>query len=383
MPEMSPETLPPPVWVDTEPALERALTDLARQPRLAVDTEANSLHAYRERVCLIQFSTPQTDYLIDPIALSDLSILAPLFSNPKIEKIFHAAEYDLIGLRRDYGFKFANLFDTMQAARILGYAGVGLDHLLQEKFDIKIDKRHQKADWGARPLKADQIHYARLDTHYLFDLRDLLEEELRGKGRWDLAREDFARACEPEDPKEKANGSDYWKRFSARKDVSLRELTILSELCAVRNSIAAQLDRPPFKVVNDDNLIEIARRQPVHEVDLAAIGLSAKQIKLWGAEILLAVQRGAAAPLVKRQQPKHPNEAMLKRLDKLKKWRKKIAAEMGVDSDVVLPKTYLGLLAENPPGNARELEILMAKSPWRFSRYGIQILGLLGGRDAN
>lgn len=113
----------------------------------------------------MQFSTPKADYLLDPLALRDLSLLAPIFANPNIEKVFHAAEYDLICLRRDFKLTFANLFDTMQAARVLGYPAVGLDRLLGEKFNIKMDKRHQKANWAARPLTQDQIHYARLDTH--------------------------------------------------------------------------------------------------------------------------------------------------------------------------------------------------------------------------
>ena len=134
--------------------------DLAAQPRVAVDTESNSLHAFREQVCLLQFSSNKEDYLVDPLALRDLSLLAPIFANPKIEKVFHAAEYDLICLRRDFNFSFANLFDTMQAARVLGYPAVGLDRLLGDKFGIKMDKRHQKANWAARPLTQDQINAA-------------------------------------------------------------------------------------------------------------------------------------------------------------------------------------------------------------------------------
>jgi ribonuclease D len=224
------EALLPPVWVDRQPLFDRMIKDLSVQPRIAVDTESNSLHAYREQVCLIQFSTPKTDYILDPFVFNDLSALEPLFSNPGQEKIFHAAEYDLICLTRDFGFTFANLFDTMYAARVLAYPLVGLDNMLSEKLRITIDKRHQKADWGARPLTPSQIDYARLDTHYLFQLRDILEKELIETDRLELAREDFARACKVELPREKINGAS-WKRFSARKDVSLRELTILNELC--------------------------------------------------------------------------------------------------------------------------------------------------------
>src|SRR5512147_2572985 len=180
---MTPQTLTPPVWVDKPTTFNQMVADLSAQPRIAVDTESNSLHAYRERVCLVQFSTPKKDYIIDPLILQDLSPLAPLFANPNIEKIFHAAEYDLICLRRDFGFEFANLFDTMQAARVLGYQFVGLDNLLAEKFQFELDKRHQKADWAMRPLTPAQLDYARLDTHFLFALRDLLETELKEKDR--------------------------------------------------------------------------------------------------------------------------------------------------------------------------------------------------------
>lgn len=373
--------LTPPVWVNTKHLLSRMLDDLDVQNRLAVDTESNSLHAYREQVCLMQFSSPGTDYLVDPLVLKDLSPLGPIFENPKIEKIFHAAEYDLICLRRDFGFKFANLFDTMQAARIIGYPAVGLDRLLGEKFGIQIDKRHQKADWGARPLTAEQIHYARLDTHYLFGLRDVLEKELREKGRWRLAQEDFARACNNGEPKQKTIG-ECWERFASRKDISVQELTILAELCNWRDAEAERLNRPPYKVVIDDLLIEIVRNMPSHKVDLAGIGLSERQIRLWGSEILGAISRGLKAQPVERKQAKRQDDAVLHRLDKLKNWRKQVGQELGIESDIVLPRPYVFALAENPPRNRHELETMMKATPSRVEQYGSQILKLLGGRDA-
>jgi ribonuclease D len=375
---MAQETLHPPVWVDKQKAFDHMVADLSSQPRVAVDTESNSLHAYRERVCLIQFSTPRKDYVVDPLVLQDLSPLAHIFSTPAIEKIFHAAEYDLLCLKRDFGFEFANLFDTMQAARVLGYQQVGLDNILADKFGVKMDKRHQKADWGARPLTASQIDYARFDTHYLFRLRNLLEEELREKMRWEIALEDFALACKVNDAKEKNNGSS-WKRFAARKDLSLRELTIMGELCACRDGIAEELDRPVFKVVSDDMLLDIARNIPEKDVDLAGIGLSPRQIKLWGAEILAATRRGMESPLVKREHTQRPNDAVLRRLEKLKVWRKKVAGEMSVESDIVLPKIYLNILAESPPKSMHELEQVMYQSPTRFHKYGSEIYRLIGG----
>lgn len=372
------EGLPPPTWVDSQTPFEIMVADLSEQPRIAVDTESNSLHAYREQVCLIQFSTPKTDYILDPFVFDDLSALGPLFNNPRIEKIFHAAEYDLICLRRDFAFEFANLFDTMYAARVLGYPFVGLDNMLSEKMGIKVDKRHQKADWAARPLTPSQVDYARLDTHYLFQLRDILEKELEEKGRLQVALEDFSRACKVEQPREKANGAS-WRKFSARKDLSIRELTVLSELCNFRDQVAEHMDRPPFKVVDDDTLLEIARKVPEKDVDLSAIGLSAKQIRLWGDEILEAVRKGVDAPLVVREQVKRPSDAILKRLEKLKNWRKARAKEMSVESDVILPKAYLNILAEHPPKNMDDLKTILAETPWRFEHYGSQIFRIVGG----
>ncbi|HXQ32576.1 MAG TPA: HRDC domain-containing protein [Anaerolineales bacterium] len=373
---MTDEILPPPVWVANQNSLTQMVAKLSAQPRIAVDTESNSLHAYRERVCLIQFSVPAIDFVVDPFVLKDLSALAPIFADHKIEKIFHAAEYDLICLRRDFGFQFANLFDTMQAARILGYSFVGLDNILLEKFNIKVDKKHQKANWGARPLTFQQIDYARQDTHYLFQLRDLLESQLREKERWEIARDDFALACQIDLPKERGPGSS-WRRFAARKDVSPRELTILYELCHARDQIAEKLNRPTFKVIADDILLEMARKMPASHEALVEIGLSPKQVRLWGGVLLTAITRGAEAALIKREQVPRPNDAILKRLDKLKTWRKNVAKKMSVESDIVLPKRYLNTLAENPPGNLHELQSVMSDSPWRFNQYGAQILGLL------
>jgi ribonuclease D len=376
------EILPPPVWVNTKPLLQKMIDDLVTQNRVAVDTESNSLHAFREQVCLIQFSSVNADYLVDPLVLKDLSGLAPIFADLNIEKIFHAAEYDLVCLRRDFGFTFANLFDTMHTARVLGYPAVGLDRLLNDKFKIQTDKRHQKANWAARPLTKEQIHYARLDTHYLFDLRDVLEKELREKERLEFAKEDFMRACLPDEQKQKTNG-ESWERFSSRKDLSLRDLTILAQLCKWRDLEAEKLNRPVYKVIMDDTLVLMSKNLPQHKVDLSAMGLSEKQIHLWGDGVLAAVRRGMSAPLVERKQVEAKNDAFLRRLEKLKVWRKKTGLEMGVESDVILPKPYLSAIAENPPKDIDELMFIMKETPSRVEKYGGQILKVIGAKNAN
>lgn len=375
------ETLPPPIWVATEQSLNQMVEDIASQTRVGVDTESNSLHAFREQVCLLQFSTKKADYLVDPLAINDMSPLAPIFSDSKIEKIFHASEYDLICLRRDFGFSFSNLFDTMQAARVLGYTAVGLDKLLAEKFGIQMDKKHQKANWAARPLPEEQIQYAMLDTHYLSGLRDALEKDLIEKDMLGFALEDFKRVCN-EEQKQKVNG-ESWERFAGRKDLTIRQLTILSYLCKWRDHEAERLNRPPYKVVMDDVFLLLVKNPPEQKVDLSAAGLSEKQIRLWGEVILRAIRQGEESPLVVRKPAPRKSDAVLRRLEKLKAWRKNLGLEMKVESDIILPKSYLAVLAETPPKTLDELSFLMKDSPARFEKFGLQILKALGVKHAS
>jgi ribonuclease D len=371
------QPLSPPVWVATQTALNALVQNLSRQPSVAVDTESNSLHAYHERVCLIQFSTPKTDYLVDPLALADISGLGKIFADPAIEKIFHAAEYDLICLKRDFDFAVTNIFDTRWAVRVLGYPKDGLDGLLKEKFDVQVNKKFQKADWGARPLSAEQINYARLDTHYLLPLKKMLEAELTEKSLLQLAREDFERAAEVEIP---AGKPMLWERMSNSHNFTARELTILKELYEAREQIAEELKRPPFKVLGDKQLFEIARLPPEHLDELFGLGLSNRQVMRWGRAILDAVERGQVAPLVKPQQHERPDDAFLSRLDALKNWRKETARQMGVESDVVLPRQLLELVAYHAPRSMTELSDLLEGSPWRMARFGPQILKVLKGK---
>ena len=148
--------------VTTQKDLCRVVEELNQEVVIGVDTEANSLHAYQERVCLIQISTSQADFIVDPILLEDLTKLKSVFENNKIEKVFHAAEYDLMGLWRDYGWKVTGLFDTMIAARFLGWNNLSLASILWEKYSVRVDKKFQLSNWAERPLIKEQLFYAQL-----------------------------------------------------------------------------------------------------------------------------------------------------------------------------------------------------------------------------
>jgi ribonuclease D len=314
-----------PIWVASQEALRRMAADLSRQPVIAVDTESNSLFAYHERVCLIQFSTDQNDYLVDPLAISDLSLLGPIFANPEIEKVFHAAEYDLICLKRDYGFEFSSLFDTMQAARVLGRPGLGLGTMLGQEFGIEVDKRLQRANWARRPLSSDMMAYARLDTHYLISLSNILKEELHKTGRYELAEEDFRRLLRvPAGSHENGMGS-CW-RISGAQDLTPRQSAVLMELCAFREERARAMNQPPFRILSNQILLEIAKIMPRKRGELNQVfGLSPKLIDRYGPGLLEAVERGVVGPPAYRPASHRPSDEVLWRLENLRSWRKAAA----------------------------------------------------------
>lgn len=371
------QRLPPPILVDSPQAFDRMVAALAGEQAIALDTESDSLYRYFYKVCLIQISTRQNDYLVDPLRFSDLKPLAVFLADPEVEKIFHAAENDILMLKRDFGFAFANVFDTMLAARILGWPQVGLANLLQQNFGVVLDKRAQLTDWGQRPLSAAQLSYARLDSHYLFDLRDLLVRELHARKRWREAQEAFGALPhiiyleKPFDP------DGFWRLRGART-LRPQELAVLRELYLWRDEQARRLDRPPFKVLSDDVLVHLSRCQPRWPEDLP---LSPRQIASYGRGLLAAIGRGrvAAPPVPPRPHPGNgrPDSLVQARFDQLRAWRTRRAQQRGVDADVVLTNDTLMAIARAAPATLDELASLGLMGPWKVQEYGPELLQVL------
>lgn len=374
---MNSKSLPNPILITRQPALIRMAERLSNEPILAVDTESNSLFAFQEQVCLIQFSTPKDDYLVDPLALGDLSALESVFADPEIEKVFHAAEYDLISLKRDYRFEFNNIFDTMVAARILGWEEIGLGSILKSEFDVELNKRYQRANWGRRPLPPEMLAYARLDTHYLIPLRYRLMAELKARDRWPLAEEDFNRlrfvnGRDPQDMPEPC-----W-RVRGAYDLSPQQAAVLLELCQYRIQVAKSIDRPVFKVLGDRTLLAIAEALPRSLDELRALPeLSEKQFQRNGRALWQAVERGLQAEPIRPPRPPRPDEDFLARIEALRSWRKSTARQMQVKSDVILPRDVMHSIAAHDPTHQEELAALMRQVPWRYERFGDQILATL------
>ncbi len=363
--------------ITTAEQLDALVAELSQAPIVSVDTESNGLHAYREQVCLVQFSAADKDYLVDPLAITDLSPLEPLFSNPDIEKIFHAADYDLIVLQRDYGYRFANLFDTMIAARVLGKKKVGLGNLLESELKVKLAKGYQKADWGKRPLRPEMLDYASMDTHYLIQLRAHLKEKLEQKGRWEIASEDFARMPNniPEPPS--INDGDIW-RIKGARDLQPQQRAILSKLADYRKERAKKADLPLFKIMGNRTLTAIAAFGPRRESDLQQIeGMSPGQIRRHGRALLQAVEAGSRAEPIQRPKRGNYDEEFVDRLETMRNWRKLEGRKMEVESDVILPRDVMETIARQNPKDSGTLNEIMAELPWRLDRYGTDILDTL------
>jgi ribonuclease D len=367
----------PPLLIQSETEFAAIIPDLASSPHLAVDTESNSLYAYQEQVCLIQFSNHDKDLLVDPLSIPDVSALERVFRDPKVEKILHGAEYDVICLARDFDFIIDNLFDTRTACRTLGYKRSGLSDLVEEVLGVKISKRFQRANWGRRPLPREMLDYARLDTHYLIPLRDRLTEELHEEGRWQEFHELSQRKTTPLHQENGFDPDGFWHITNARK-LRPQQRAVLRELYLLRDQLARELDRPTFKVVPDHALIAMAKAAPHDIASLHDIkGISTRWIREYGDDLLLAVREGK-----KSKPPKKPNcagmsEAAHERFESLREWRKATAKEHKVESDLILPRDLMETLANKAPHNKKELRRLMAPLEWRFHTFSDEILDIL------
>lgn len=372
-------SLAPPILVADANTLSQLVADLAASASVAIDTESNSLHAYRERVCLIQFSTPTADYIVDPLALRDLSSLAPFFASPAHEKIFHAAEGDVMGLTRDFGFTFANLFDTMSAARTLGWPQVGLAAILKAEYGVTLHKAHQRADWGRRPLPADMLDYARLDTHFLPALRQRLHALLTDSGHWPEAQEDFERLArvQPAPAGQAPDPMAFWRVKGAR-ELPPPGAAVLRAVFAYREREAARMNLPPFKVIGEPTLLALAQQRPQTLDALTTIvAMTPGQIHRHGRALLQAIHEGlhAAAPQPPVVVPE-PDDVR-ERYERLHQWRKKRAQARGVESDVIVTRNTLRDLAVRPRRTVEALADVADLGPTRRALYGAELLRCL------
>jgi ribonuclease D len=358
------------------------LETLLPASRLAIDIEADSLYHYFEKVCLIQISTDSDTFILDPLVIPQVAELAPIMANPEVEKVFHAASYDVFCLRRDYGFAFANLFDTHVAAQLLGYEFLGLGALMEQLLGIYHSKRRQRDDWSHRPLAMEQLEYAAMDTHHLLRLRDALESQLQEKGRLSWALEEFEIAAAAE-RQEKEFDTEGFRRIKGSRELSPQEQVVLRALYLQRDKIARKLDVPPFKVLNNSVLIDLVRRPPSAPREMFdRPGISFRVARRFTADILQTVAEAGRqdpsfleAPV--RNNWKPPSRAVKLRIEALKLWRQEKARQLNLHVGVVFPANVLENLAMAPPANLQELGSLQGMRQWRVHEFGQELIRLL------
>jgi len=341
---------PPYEWVDTPEALTAAAKRLSKAKAIGLDTEADSFYHYFHKCCLLQISDGDRAYLVDVLAIRKPDSLKEIFAAKRSVKILHAAEQDILYLRRDFGFDIHPVFDTMIAAQLLGKPSVGLAGLLSAYFGEKLDKGCQRDDWSKRPLTDRQKAYAAGDVRQLIPLRDALLSELKECGRLDWAEEEFEVVANRSREPREFDPDDFWGMKGAR-DLEPRNATILKELYIMRDERARAADLPPFRIVSDATLVALARRAPRSLSDVDGIkGFTPLVRRRIGAAVIDAIKSGlskkeARRPKPPRGQGRRRTASFKARVERLRAWRKVASAALGLDPGVLFPQSTLEALA--------------------------------------
>lgn len=362
--------------------LLRMTVDLHGTPIIALDTEASSFHRYREQVCLIQISDRARTWLIDPLAVKDLSPLGRLLADPRMEVVIHDADYDLRMLAKHHGIRVEHVFDTLVAAELLNEPEIGLAALLLRYQGLKVDKKFQKADWSKRPLPMPMLQYAAGDTAHLIELRDTLRAALVAKKRWTWAQEEFGPLTNApfELPENEEPG---FLRLKGAKVLRPQQLAVLREVHAWRESVAEQMDRAPFMVVGNEALVGFAKDPPTGMAQLVARpGVGDRLVERHGKKILAAIERGRALP--KEQWPRlekakrwDRDNDYEDRLKRLKAKRDELTKAHDLRSGIVASNQLLADIARTRPGDLEALAALPGIRQYQVEHFGNGLLSAL------
>jgi ribonuclease D len=369
--------------IDTDAGLADMLPELAQATEVAVDLEADSMYHYQEKVCLVQMATDRLNLVIDPLPITNFRILAPVFADGAVRKIFHGADYDVRSLYRDFGIVIHNLFDTQVAATFLGMRETGLDAVLRARMGIPLDKKYQKKDWSRRPLPPEMVEYAASDAIHLLPLARMLEKEVVEKGRLAWVEEE-CRLLSQVRPAMEEDSPLFLKVKGAGK-LDRRGLAVLEKLLCFRHRIAEKKDRPLFKVFGNRSLLRIAAERPRNVRALTETGaLSARQVAMHGEAVLGCVAEGLAVssrdlPVYPRRRSPSVPAAVPDRIKAIKAWRDGKADRLGVDPTLILNKAMMGAIAMEKPATVTQLADIDGVKDWQHKSFGQQIVGVLKG----
>ena len=369
------------LYVDTQQDADNFLDDISGVREIAVDTEGASFHRFIDRIYLLQLSTRERSAIIDPLTIVMPERLGEILQDPDVEVVFHDADYDLRLLHQDYGWHVNHIFDTRIAAQLLGIKAFGLAALLEQFFDVKLDKKHQRADWSLRPLTRGMLDYAAQDTKYLLDLRDQLKAKLDKLGRWEWAREEFDRLEGTKWGDE--DSSLAFLKIKGARDLTRRELALLRELVPWRDSVAREVDRATFRVMGNEVLLDIARTAPKSVKDLSGLkGMPRGILDRGATAILSAVQRGLE--VAEEHLPRFPRAPKWEREDdfdarvaRLKTVRDEAATRLNLDPGVLCSRERLEAVARRKPEKASDLEEIPGLRKWQIGEMGEEFVRVL------
>src|SRR5688500_13351730 len=360
-------------YLDTAAEVEEFMRSIAHARILALDTEGASFHRFIDRIYLLQLSTTERSAIIDPLGMDAPPRLGAMLEDPSVEIIFHDADYDLRLLHQDYGWHVRNIFDTRIAAQLLGLRAFGLAALLERHFNVKLEKKHQRADWSMRPLTQDMLDYAAQDTRYLIELRNRMRAELETAGRWSWAEEEFQGLEGARWPAEEVAA---FLRMKGARDLNRRELAVLREIVPWRDSVARELDRATFRVMSNEVLLEVARLTEATRESLGAIkGMPRSLLERRGGELIDAVRRGLAIP--DADLPRFPRAPRYERdpdfdenVARLRAARDAAAARLDLDPGVLCSRDRLETIARMQPKSVERLSEIRELRRWQIAQLG-------------
>ena len=365
-------------FIDDPGEAAQALTDLAAAEELAIDLEADSLHSYDEKICLVQLSIPGANIVIDPLSCaSALPRLGEILADRSVLKVFHGGDYDIRLLKKGHGFEVGNLFDTMVAAQFASREKFGLAPLLEKEFDVILDKKYQRADWSKRPLSPEMLHYAALDTACLLALKERLENDLLRLDRLSWVREEFG-LLENIVPAEDRSPSAYNVKGAGR--LSPRSRGLLQRLLLVRDAAARDLDRPPFKVLSNGLLIELAVSPPQAQADILDLpGASRRILARLAPRLFDALHRPLEPEEILPPRGREHNSLspeQKKALGELKKCRNAMEEHLGLPPGLLANSATLEKLCRMEPQEAA-LYIETDFKNWQRDVAGERFMGIL------
>ncbi|MBU8849586.1 MAG: HRDC domain-containing protein [Desulfobacterales bacterium] len=369
-------------FIESDAELKNICDAFLNEKTIAVDLEADSLHCFKEKICLIQVATAKQAFLIDPFKIKEISPFSKVLENEDVIKVFHGADFDIRSLDRDYHARVNNLFDTEIACRFLGVKERGLAALLKQNFNVNADKKYQKADWAKRPLKQGMIEYSVGDVAYLTKLHDIIHQKLVANRRFSWAKEEFE--IQEQVRYENNHALPLFRKVKGAGKIDNRSLAVLENLLQLRLKIAQKKDRPLFKILSNSSLMAMSHTKPVTIDQMVKTrAISPKQADMYGKLCVEAIVK--AVNLDNKELPSYPKTRRPKKdvivqekIKHLKKMREKLSHSIGIEPGFLLNNTIIASIAFKSPATLKDLLKIEHVRQWQVETIGRDIISTLG-----